>query len=359
MPTAVQRRFPIGAEVLAGGVHFRVWAPIREQVEVVLGVTRAVPLEREAGGYFSSLVDFAQPGMRYQFRLDRGQRLFPDPASRFQPEGPHGPSQIVNPSLYRWNDDTWTGLRLEGQVIYETHIGTLTPEGTWTAAHEVLPTLAEDGITLIEIMPVAEFPGEFGWGYDGTAFFAPTHLYGTPDDFRAFVDKAHSLKLGVILDVVYNHFGPDGNYLKQFSPAYFTNRYANEWGEAINFDGLDSEAVREFFISNSGYWIEEFHLDGLRLDATQQIFDHGPRHVISAITQEARRAAGPRSILMIAENEQQNPKLIQGIEEGGYGLDAIWNDDFHHSAQVAVTGRSEAYYSDYCGTPQELISVAK
>ena len=359
MPTAVQRRFPIGAEPVTEGVHFRVWAPIREQVEVVFEDTRAVRLEREAAGYFSSLVDFARPGMQYQFRLDGIQRLYPDPASRFQPGGPHGPSQIVDPYLYRWKDDTWKGLRPEGQVIYETHIGTLTPEGTWTAAHKVLPAIAEDGITILEIMPVAEFPGAFGWGYDGTGLFAPTHLYGTPDEFRAFVDEAHRLGLGITLDVVYNHVGPDGNYLKEFSPAYFTNRYDNEWGEAINFDGADSEAVREFFISNAACWIEEFHLDGLRLDATQQIFDNGPRHVIAAISQEARRAAGARSILMIAENERQNPKLIQAIEDGGYGLDAIWNDDFHHSAHVAVTGRNEAYYSDYCGTPQELISLAK
>ena len=359
MPTAVQRRFPIGAEPVAGGVHFRVWAPIRKQVEVVLEGLRAVPLEREPDGYFSTVVDFARPGMQYRFRLDHGDRLFPDPASRFQPEGPHGPSQIVNPFLYRWKDEMWKGRRLEGQVIYETHIGTLTPEGTWTAAREVLPDLAEDGITILEVMPVAEFPGDFGWGYDGTSLFAPTHLYGGPDEFRAFVDRAHSLGLGVILDVVYNHLGPDGNYLKQFSPAYFTDRYANEWGEAINFDGPDSAAVRELFISNAAYWIEEFHLDGLRLDATQQIFDNGPRHLLAEINREARRVAGTRSIVMIAENERQDPRVVQSLDDGGYGLDAIWNDDFHHSAQVAVTGRNEAYYSDYCGTPQELISAAK
>jgi maltooligosyltrehalose trehalohydrolase len=359
MATTVQRRFPIGAEPVAGGVHFRVWAPVRKRVDVVLEEARSVPMEREPGGYFSKVVDFAQAGMQYRFRLDCGDRLFPDPASRFQPEGPHGPSQIVHPSLYCWKDDMWKGLVLEGQVIYETHIGTLTSEGTWTAARQVLPDLAEDGITALEVMPVAEFPGEFGWGYDGTALFAPTHLYGTPEDFRGFVDRAHSLGLGVILDVVYNHLGPDGNYLKEFAPAYFTDRYANEWGEAVNFDGPDSAAVREMFLSNAAYWVQEFHLDGLRLDATQQIFDNGPRHILAEINREARRAAGARSIVIIAENERQDPRVVQAVGTGGYGLDATWNDDFHHSIHVAVTGRTEAYYTDYSGTPQELISLAR
>jgi len=359
MLTIVQRRLPVGAEPVAGGVHFRVWAPRRNQVEVVLEGSPAVLLERECDGYFSAAVEFARPGMQYRFRLDRGDGLFPDPASRFQPQGPHGPSQIVNPLLYRWNDEAWKGVRLEGRVIYEMHIGTFTREGTWDAARELLPGLAENEITLLEIMPVAEFPGSFGWGYDGTALYAPTHLYGTPDDFRAFVDRAHALGLGVILDVVYNHLGPDGNYLKEFSGSYFTNRYLNEWGEAINFDGSDSKPVREFFVSNAAYWIEEFHLDGLRLDATQQIFDNSPENVLAAINREARRAAGRRSIVMIAENETQNPRIAKPVDEGGYGLDAIWNDDFHHTAQVAVTGGTEAYYIDYCGTPQELVSVAK
>src|SRR5262249_10367112 len=209
----------------------------------------------------------------YQFRIDGSDRLFPDPASRFQPEGPHGPSQIVDPSSYRWSDHNWKGVRLDGQVIYEVHVGTFTTSGTWDAAREMLPELADTGITLIEILPVAEFPGQFGWGYDGVDLFAPTHLYGTPDDLRAFVDRAHALGLGVLLDVVYNHLGPDGNYLKEYSADYFTGRYKNEWGDAINFDGPNSKPVREFFASNARYWIQEFHLDGLRFDATQQIFD--------------------------------------------------------------------------------------
>src|SRR5207249_1745383 len=249
--------------------------------------------------------------------------------------------------------------RIERQVIYEMHIGTFTKEGTWAGAYELLPDLAQIGITLLEIMPVAEFPGNFGWGYDGTALFAPAHLYGTPDDFRAFVDRAHALGLAVVLDVVYNHLGPDGNYLKEFSEAYFTNRYANEWGEAVNFDGKDCQPVREFFLSNAAYWIEEFHLDGLRLDATQQIFDGSPENIQAVITRRVRAAAGRRATLMVAENESQHVQLVRPVNQGGYGIDALWNDDFHHSAMVALTGRHEAYYTDYRGNSQEFISAIK
>jgi maltooligosyltrehalose trehalohydrolase len=239
------------------------------------------------------------------------------------------------------------------------HIGTFTPEGTWTAAAKFLPQLVDTGITLLEVMPIAEFPGRFGWGYDCVDLFAPSHLYGTPDDVRMFVDAAHAHGLGVILDVVYNHLGPEGNYLKNFSPAYFTDRYLNEWGEAINFDGDGSEPVREFFATNARYWIEEFHMDGLRLDATQQMFDNSREHVLTAISREARRGAGRRSIVLVAENENQLGRLVRSPESGGYGLDALWNDDFHHSARVALTGHSEAYYTDYRGTPQEFISAIK
>jgi maltooligosyltrehalose trehalohydrolase len=316
-------------------------------------------LENEQNGYFSGIVEFAKPGMRYGFRLDGQRQAFPDPASRFQPDGPHGLSQIVDPGAFPWSDQAWRGVRLTGQVIYEMHIGTFTVEGTWTAAQELLPELADTGITLLELMPIADFPGAFGWGYDGVNLFAPTRLYGTPDDFRAFVDRAHSLGIGVILDVVYNHLGPDGDYLQEYSPAFYTERYRNEWGRAINFDGVDSQPVREFFVSNACYWIDEFHLDGLRLDATQQIFDSSRDHVLAVISRETRRAAGQRSIVLIAENEPQRAELVRAPEHGGFGLDAVWNDDFHHTARVALTGRAEAYYSDYRGTPQEFISALK
>jgi len=358
LSTVVQRRLPVGAEPGSAGVHFRVWAPSRKAVTVVID-GRAYRLEQENDGYFSSTIESAGPGTQYQFRLDDGARLVPDPASRFQPQGPHGPSQVVNASDYEWKDGTWPGVRMEGQVIYEMHIGTFTREGTWKSALQLLPQLADTGITLLELMPVADFPGSFGWGYDGVDLFAPTRLYGTPDDFRAFVDRAHNLGLGVILDVVYNHLGPDGNYLKEFSPAYFTDRYVNEWGEAINFDGEDSEPVREFFTANASYWIDEFHLDGLRLDATQQMFDSSSEHILAAIGREARRAAGRRSIVLIAENEPQDARLVRPFEAGGYGLDALWNDDFHHTARVALSGHNEAYYSDYRGSPQEFISATR
>jgi maltooligosyltrehalose trehalohydrolase len=352
---AVRRHFPIGAEVVPEGIHFRVWAPGRKSVEVVFeGGLAPQPLQAEENGYFSGFAEGASAGALYRFRLDGSENPLPDPASRFQPEGPHGPSQVVDPAAYRWNDQHWPGVKLPGQVLYEMHVGTFTREGTWPAAAGELPELAATGITVIEMMPVADFPGRFGWGYDGVNLFAPTRLYGTPDDLRDFVDRAHQAGIGVILDVVYNHLGPDGNYLKEFSPDYFTSRYENEWGEALNFDGENCGPVREFFLANAAYWIQEFHFDGLRLDATQQIFDSSPRHIIGEISRTVKRAGGKRSTILVAENEPQETDLVRK-----QGLDALWNDDFHHTATVALTSRSEAYYSDYCGTPQEFISAAK
>ena len=359
--SARQRRLPVGAEYLGEGLtHVRVWAPRAAQVEVVIESgpsTRLDPEPGQPGGYFSGEVA-AKPGDLYRFRLSSDDSLYPDPASRFQPHGPHGPSEVIDPD-FRWTDAGWKGATLRGQVIYELHIGTFTREGTWTAAIRELPELARIGITLIEVMPVAEFEGRFGWGYDGVDLYAPSHVYGRPDDFRRFVDAAHASGLGVILDVVYNHMGPVGNYLRAFSTAYFTNRYDNEWGDALNFDGEHSEAVREFFASNAAYWIDEFHLDGLRLDATQQIFDRSPTHILAAVSERARAAARVRSLVIVAENETQNTRLVRPIGAGGYGIDALWNDDFHHSAMVALTGHAEAYYSDSHGDPQEFISAAK
>jgi len=354
---------PVGAELQReGGVHYRVWAPNRRGVDVVLeegpGAGETIELIPENDGYFSGVATVAGVGTLYRFRLD-GKESYPDPVSRYQPKGSHGPSQVIDPNGYAWTDQEWKGCGLDGQVIYELHVGTFTPEGTWECAARQLSELAELGITVIEVMPVAEFPGRFGWGYDGVNLFAPTRLYGTPDEFRNFIDRAHALGIGVILDVVYNHIGPDGNYLPQFSKDYFTDRYANEWGEAINFDGERSGPVREFFVANAHYWIEEFHLDGLRLDATQQIFDSSDDHILAAITRAVREAARGRETLIVAENEEQHSRLVRSPEIGGYGIDGLWNDDFHHSARVALTGRNEAYYSDYRGLPQEFISAAK
>lgn len=360
--TTTTRRLPIGAEYRPGaGTHFRVWAPAASEVEVLLedrAPAAAVPLEHEGDAYFCGLVAQAGPGTRYRLRLD-GKDAFPDPASRWQPEGPHGPSEVVELDAFPWTDAAWPGVGPRGQVLYEMHIGTFTPEGTYAAAAQHLPFLKEVGITVLELMPLNEFNGPFGWGYDGVNLFAPTRLYGTPDDLRRFVDRAHALGLGVIHDVVYNHFGPSGNWLPRFSPHYLSQRYVNEWGDAINFDGEHSGPVREFFVSNAAYWISEFHFDGLRLDATQCLFDSSARHVVGEITQSARKAAGRRSVYLCAENEPQHAGLARPVRDGGQGVDALWNDDFHHSAVVAATGASEAYYSETRGTPQELISALK
>ncbi len=356
------RRLPIGVEVNAdGAAHARVWAPRRKSVELVTfserdAADRSLPLVREGTGYFSGCVPGVRAGTRYRYRLDGGD-AFPDPSSRYQPEGPHGPSQIIDPT-FNWTDVGWRGLSRVGQVISEIHVGTFTPEGTFRAAAQKLDVLADVGITAIEIMPLADFPGEFGWGYDGVNLYAPTRLYGTPDDLRSLVDAAHAHGLGVILDVVYNHLGPDGNYLTQYSDRY-VGRRPTEWGDSLNFDGEDCGPVRELVVRNAEYWITEFHLDGLRLDATQQIYDESPRHIIAEVVAHARAAAGDRAVLIVGENEPQDNRLIRRPAQGGFGLDALWNDDFHHAAFVAMTGKAEAYNSDYRGTPQEFVSAAK
>jgi maltooligosyltrehalose trehalohydrolase len=390
--SGVKRRYPIGAELIGEKqTHFRIWAPKAREVDLVLedtqeAKTKFCSLAAESGGYFSGAAN-AGSGARYRFRVNGANNFYPDPASRFQPDGPHGPSCIVDPSKFRWSDTDWAGLKLKAQIFYEMHIGTFTKEGTWRAAAEQLSELARIGITVIEMMPVAEFPGRFGWGYDGVDLFAPSHLYGTPDDLRAFVDAAHSLGLGVVLDVVYNHFGPDGNYLGVYSDDYLLRGKGHEWGDVINFDGSNSGPVREFFITNGRYWIEEFHFDGFRFDATHAIRDQSNEYIIDAVSLAAREAAGSRSIVLIAENDLQEAKMVRrkgsesrlqaaqgGAEmsprrvnaelqtsrsEVGDGLDGMWNDDFHHSAIVALTGQNVGYFSDYSGKPQEFISAAK
>ena len=362
----MRRRLPVGAELLAPGeAHFRLWAPKAQRVEVAIEASTApnarrefYPLTPDDSGYFAGTAP-AEAGSLYRFRLDGGEHLHPDPVSRYQPGGPHRSSCLIDPTQFQWADQSWRGAHLKGQILYEMHIGTFTPEGTWAAAAEQLPELARTGISLIEMMPVADFPGEFGWGYDGVDLFAPCRLYGEPDDLRRFIDRAHSLGIGVILDVVYNHLGPDGNYLKVYSDDYFTDRYHTDWGEPLNFDGTNSGPVREFFLSNARYWIDEFHFDGFRFDATQSIFDESAEHILTALGGAAREAAGERSIVLIAENEPQETKLVRPTAAGGYGLDGLWNDDLHHTALVALTGRNPAYYTDYGGTPQEFISAIK
>lgn len=354
------RRRSLGAEAMEGGVDFRLDAPCRSHVKLVIEGERRriIPMDGAPEQGFHCFVPELQHGTRYHFLLDDNDKPLPDPASRSQPDGPHGPSEVIDPARYTWRDTAHRGRGLHGAVLYELHIGTFTAEGTYRAAARQLPALAELGITTIELMPICEFPGAFGWGYDGVNLFAPSHLYGTPDDLRFFVDEAHLHGMCVILDVVYNHLGPDGNYLAQFSQTFFSAA-KTEWGDALNFDGPHCAGTRRYFIENATYWIEEFHFDGLRLDATQQIFDTSQPHIVQEIVQHVRAAAAPRQVVIIAENEPQQSDLVQPVARGGMGCDALWNDDFHHSAMVAATGHSEAYYSDTRGTPQELISAMK
>jgi maltooligosyltrehalose trehalohydrolase len=320
---------------------------------------REIELAPDGDGYFSVRLEDARDGDLYFYRLDDDSKLYPDPASHFQPQGVHGPSQVIDHRRFLWTDDDWPGPKLLGQVIYELHIGAFTPEGTWSAAATRLPHLRDVGITLIELMPVAAYPGKFGWGYDGVYWYAPTELYGSPDDMRAFVKEAHRLGIGVILDVVYNHCGPCGNYTGAFSPYYESKEHDTEWGKAINFDGPKSRPVRDFVTRNAAYWVKEYHLDGLRIDATHSMVDESAEHIVAELTRVAREGAGDRSILVFSEDERNRCYQVLPPEEGGYNTDGVWGDDFHHSARLAATGNGEAYYGDYNGSPQELISAIR
>ena len=350
------RRLPIGAELHTGGVHFRVWAPAASKVTLVLEAPdrREVVLGPEPNGYHALLVDNLGAGARYRYRLDDAPELLADPASRFQPEGPFGPSQVVDPDDTAWTDAAWHGVtKPEEQVLYEIHVGTFTPEGTWAAAAEQLPFLKDLGITTLEMMPVNEFAGRRGWGYDGVNLYAPYHVYGAPADLRAFVDRSHAIGLAVIIDVVYNHFGPAGNSHYLYAPQFKTSA-VNEWGDEINFG---DRGVREFFIANAAYWIAEFHFDGLRIDATQAIHDNSEPHILAEVVHAARIAGRQKRLFVVAENEPQDARLLAPLVEGGCGIDALWNDDFEHTARVALTGMTDGYFHDYRGTPQEFISA--
>ena len=353
----------IGATPLEGGrARFRVWAPDRGRVDVCIerpGRQLAfLPLERVAGGYFEAVIP-AEAGDRYRYRLDGGD-CFPDPASRFQPEGPHGPSQLIDPRAYAWKDSRWRGPSggIRGQVIYELHVGAFTPEGTYAAAARELPRLKDLGVTALELMPLHCFPGRFNWGYDGVTLFSPPPPYGTPDELKALVDACHQLGLSVLLDVVFNHLGPDGNYLSQYAKGYFVRdgRYPKEWGEPPDFESEHSQPVRDFFIENACYWLSEYHFDGLRVDATQSLYDASELKFPHELATRAR-AAVSRPVLLIAESEPQDLRYVAPPEEGGFGYDALWVDDFHHTCRVAAVGKAEAYLQDYRGTSQELLSA--
>lgn len=354
-----KRRYPIGAEIFSKGVHFRVWAPDHPKVNLVLEVKNEerhmIPMHKEAGGYFSISTPKAAKDSLYFYHFPPSKKLLSDPASRYQPEGPSGPSCVID-THYPWTDREWPGLNREGQIIYEMHMGTFTEEGTYEAAESKLKNLVSLGITIIELMPLNEFPGRFGWGYDGVNLFAPYHHYGTPSELKSFINHAHSLGLGVLLDVVYNHLGPEGNAMVNFAKEYLTKTYCTEWGQGINFD---SHSSREFFLTNVRYWIEEYHFDGLRVDATSCIKSKNSKPILADLTRTAKKAGKKRSIIVVGENEPEDKTLILPYSSGGYGFDALWNDDFHHTACVRLTGKREAYYTDYLGTPQEFISTFK
>jgi maltooligosyltrehalose trehalohydrolase len=345
------RQPSLGAWPERGGTRFRVWAPARQTVELVFhdAALGAQAMGKDSEGYWAAWVAEARPGMRYRYLLD-GTGPYPDPVSRFQPLGVHGPSEIVDPSSFRWTDDGWRGVPLEQLVVYELHLGTFTPEGTYAAAIEKLPHLAALGITAVELMPLADFPGKRGWSYDGVDLFAPARCYGRPDDLRRFIDAAHRL------DVVYNHLGPDGNYLGHFNPNYFGG--GTEWGEGPNFAGAHHEHVRQFFVENALYWLNEYHFDGLRIDATHVIPDAGPRPFLAEFNERVK-AGTPRPVLLIAEDFRNLDTLLRPAAEGGWGLDGVWADDFHHEVRRFLSGDHEGHYRDYTGTIADLATTMK
>ena len=342
----------LGACVTGAGVRFRVWAPSAASAGVVLvGRDDALPMTRDESGYYVAEAPGVEAGQRYWYELD-GVRRLPDPASRFQPEGVHGPSEVVDYRRYAWNDARWTPPRLHEVVLYELHVGTFTAGGTFRDAAERLPELANLGVTVVELMPIAQFPGRRNWGYDGVDLFAPHRMYGRPDDLRALVDAAHQLGLALILDVVYNHLGPEGAYLSAFSPYYFTDRHTTPWGAALNLDGPESAHVRAFFIENARHWLAEYHVDGFRLDATHALIDEGPLHLLAELTTSIHEAAP--GALVIAEDERRMRRMVAPAEAGGWGLDAMWADDFHHHMRRLLAGDHESYFARYSGTVADL-----
>jgi isoamylase len=373
--TEVATERTLGARVKGGGVEFRVWAPGHERVDVVVEGDRGRgtgdslqrrqqggvhPLAEEGEGWWSGWVEGIRAGARYRYRLDGGD-AFPDPASRSQPEGVHGPSEVVDPDAFRWTDAGWRGIPLEEMVVYELHVGTATPEGTFEALIPRLDHFVELGVTAIELMPVAEFPGHRNWGYDGVDLFAPESSYGGPEGLRRLVDAAHARGLAVLLDVVYNHFGPEGNYLPLFtSGKVFTERHHTPWGAAVNYDGEGSAAVRELVIGNALHWAREYHLDGLRLDATHAIIDDSPKHLLRELTERVRAALGPElRFVVFAEDERNERRLVTPGEQGGLGLDGVWADDLHHQLRACVAGDREGYFASYTGSVEDVAETLR
>jgi maltooligosyltrehalose trehalohydrolase len=353
-------RLDIGASVMGGdAARFRVWAPHVKRLSVkVYGDrgTMETDLTQDRWGYYEGIAENVREFDRYYYVLD-GMTERPDPASRFQPEGVHGPSQVIDPFAFRWADGEWKGIPLADYIIYELHVGVFTKEGTFESVINFLDYLSELGVTAVELMPVCQFPGDWNWGYDGVYPFAPQNSYGGPTPLKRLVDACHGKGLAVILDVVYNHLGPEGNYLESFAPDYFTDRYKTPWGNAINFDGPLSDHVRHYLISNALYWITEYHIDALRIDAIQGIFDLGAHHFLKELAEAVHRIVPEvgRELHVIAESDLNDVKVIDPLEIGGYGLDAVWNDDFHHALHSLITGDRLAYYRDF----GELSHMAK
>ena len=331
----------------AGLVRFRLWAPEQKAMFLAIEGRKPLPMARGSGGWFT-LTAAAPAGTRYRFQLPDGA-FVPDPASRFQPEDVHGPSEIVIPDSFHWSDTGWRGLSWHEAVVYELHVGTFTPEGSFRAAAARLPYLKSLGVTVIEIMPIGDFPGRWSWGYDGVLLFAPDSRYGRPDDLKSFVDQAHALGLAVLLDVVYNHFGPEGNYLPLLAPAH-TDRHATPWGEAIDYDPREGTSMRDLVLANVRMWIGEFHLDGLRIDAAHEIRDTDPDHLLTAIAETARAAAGDRKIHLVLESARLE---VERMSPAGL-FDGQWNDDLHHALHTAITGEADKDYADYAGRPDIL-----
>jgi maltooligosyltrehalose trehalohydrolase len=339
----------LGADYLGGGrCCFTVWAPFINKVEVRIVSPREsiVELERDEQGYHQGIIEEVEPGTLYLYRLD-GEKERPDPASRFQPQSVHGPSQVVNPD-FSWKDECWYGLPLRDFIIYELHVGTFTQEGTFEAIIPHLEQLKNLGITAIELMPVAQFPGDRNWGYDGTYPYAVQNSYGGPVGLKHLVDACHQAGLAIIMDVVYNHLGPEGNYLADFAP-YFTDRYRGPWGKPINFDGPHSDEVRRFFIENGLYWVKEFHLDGLRIDAIHGILDFSAYPFLEELSGAVHELAEHlnRRVYLIAESDLNDSRIVRSREQGGFGLDSQWNDDFHHALHTLLTKENSGYYQDF------------
>jgi maltooligosyltrehalose trehalohydrolase len=344
-----------GALPVPGSVRFRVWAPAAPELSLIVHDGRAAGTyqpPRDDEGVFDILVAEAAAGDRYSYRID-GSDPRPDPASRFQPDGVHGPSQVVDPSAFRWSDRRWGGRPARDRIMYELHVGTFSPEGTFAGAAARLEALRDLGVTVIELMPIADFSGSRNWGYDGVCLYAPARVYGRPDDLRRLVDRAHELGLAVVLDLVYNHLGPEGAYLSQFNPDYFTARHSTPWGQAVNLDGPGSEMVRRFIVDNAVHWVREYHLDGLRLDATHALIEDSEGAIVRELV-DAVRAASTLPVFVHAEDHRNLAAMIDDPKRGGWGLDGVWADDFHHVVRSLLAGDAHGYYTDFLGTSCEL-----